>query len=753
MHWYTHWDTHWYTHSHRYGLKPETIQVTVREQAVVAKPRKRAAAAPQPPPKSARLQAAQALLQETADSLVELQAEPQARTAAADAEGFPDGHRTAVRAQNPRQAGPSGVAPPPASAGETAWLAAHRRQPLPADTDEARRVLAAAEVGARFAVYDVPDGTTELSDDAWRASVLERTAADRWTYYDVDGTSVLEQQAHDDEDHGLLVEVGMYVRAPTADEVAAATPVVAAAPVAATSQQAADPPRRARDALPDGWVVTEHLRSGGVPYKRFRGPNGERAQSYKEAWRMFHAATEGASAEAQDAIDLGDATFVRATHQPSPDPRLVDWTVSLPWHDELRVGATLVVPVTEGLCACELVVALGDVRKTDPVQLSVSAPPPPSSKAAVQPSVTAKGVRLLPAPEEEQVVPDGMWAVDRAVDARTKPNGKMEILLRWKGAADDGQPWPDSWEPEGSVTPDVRREARIILQDKAAAEEEVEPEIERKRRANVQRQQELLHRLGLDKKRLHKDFKLKRTNDGRHYAKPSGRAPKGKRWDAVGGEWVEDAGQRTAPSAETEGEQVERTYTETHGAHAHNIVATQLDVVAESWEQAQVGFDTRTAAANNATELLVVRAAQEDNDEVVAQVVAADDADAHDAKQPRHRAAPTRYQAGQGAGLARHSSSQQSQPSSQSEATDEGVIDDSAALDVAGLVVGDVILAKGLSPTGERAWFQAKILKLRTVYPPIVIKYIATAEGITQPLLLPTPRTAYVHRGEALLAP
>ena len=220
MHWYTHWDTHWYTHSHRYGLKPETIQVTVREQAVVAKPRKRAAAAPQPPPKSARLQAAQAR-QETADSLVELQAEPQARTAAADAEGFPDGHRTAVRAQNPRQAGPSGVAPPPASAGETAWLAAHRRQPLPADTDEARRVLAAAEVGARFAVYDVPDGTTELSDDAWRASVLERTAADRWTYYDVDGTSVLEQQAHDDEDHGLLVEVGMYVRAPTADEVAA----------------------------------------------------------------------------------------------------------------------------------------------------------------------------------------------------------------------------------------------------------------------------------------------------------------------------------------------------------------------------------------------------------------------------------------------------------------------------------------------------------------------------------------------------
>ena len=90
MHWYTHWDTHWYTHSHRYGLKPETIQVTVREQAVVAKPRKRAAAAPQPPPKSARLQAAQAR-QETADSLVELQAEPQARTAAADAEGFPDG--------------------------------------------------------------------------------------------------------------------------------------------------------------------------------------------------------------------------------------------------------------------------------------------------------------------------------------------------------------------------------------------------------------------------------------------------------------------------------------------------------------------------------------------------------------------------------------------------------------------------------------------------------------------------------------
>ena len=72
---------------------------------------------------------------------------------------------------------------------------------------------------------------------------------------------------------------------------------------------------------------------------------------------------------------------------------------------------------------------------------------------------------------------------------------------------------------------------------------------------------------------------------------------------------------------------------------------------------------------------------------------------------------------------------------------------------MAGLAVGDLILAKGLSPTGERAWFQAKILKLRTVYPPIIIKYIATAEGVTQSLLLPTPRTAYVHRGEALLAP
>ena len=69
-----------------------------------------------------------------------------------------------------------------------------------------------------------------------------------------------------------------------------------------------------------------------------------------------------------------------------------------------------------------------------------------------------------------------------------------------------------------------------------------------------------------------------------------------------------------------------------------------------------------------------------------------------------------------------------------------------------GLAVGDLILAKGLSPTGGRAWFQAKVIKLRTLYPPIVIQYTATAEGVTHPLLLPTPRTAYVHRGDARLA-
>ena len=114
-------------------------------------------------------------------------------------------------------------------------------------------------------------------------------------------------------------------------------------------------------------------------------------------------------------------------------------------------------------------------------------------------------------------------------------------------------------------------------------------------------------------------------------------------------------------------------------------------------------------------------------------------------KQARNRTATTFFEAGQGGGLASSQNSAATQPS---EGAADGGIDNETALDVTGFEVGDLVLAKGFSPTGERKWFQAKITKLRSVYPPIVIKYFATEDGYTQPLLLPTPRIAHVHRGD-----
>ena len=49
-----------------------------------------------------------------------------------------------------------------------------------------------------------------------------------------------------------------------------------------------------------------------------------------------------------------------------------------------------------------------------------------------------------------------------------------------------------------------------------------------------------------------------------------------------------------------------------------NIAVTQTEVVADSWAAAVTGFDTFSEAAKNATELLTVREAQEQNDELEA---------------------------------------------------------------------------------------------------------------------------------------
>ena len=62
------------------------------------------------------------------------------------------------------------------------------------------------------------------------------------------------------------------------------------------------------------------------------------------------------------------------------------------------------------------------------------------------------------------------------------------------------------------------------------------------------------------------------------------------------------------------------------------------------------------------------------------------------------------------------------------------------------LVVGDEIEALGSAPGGDgRVWFRAKVVALRSHYPPLHVKYTATLEGVTHRLALPEPVTAYVN--------
>ena len=63
-----------------------------------------------------------------------------------------------------------------------------------------------------------------------------------------------------------------------------------------------------------------------------------------------------------------------------------------------------------------------------------------------------------------------------------------------------------------------------------------------------------------------------------------------------------------------------------------------------------------------------------------------------------------------------------------------------------GLVVGDEIEALGAAPGGNgRVWFRAKVVALRSHYPPLHVKYTATLGGVTIRLALPEPVTAYVN--------
>ena len=69
----------------------------------------------------------------------------------------------------------------------------------------------------------------------------------------------------------------------------------------------------------------------------------------------------------------------------------------------------------------------------------------------------------------------------------------------------------------------------------------------------------------------------------------------------------------------------------------------------------------------------------------------------------------------------------------------------STMLDGQELAVGDEIEALGSAPGGGRVWFRAKVVALRSRYPPIHVKFTATLEGVTHRLALPEPVTAYVN--------
>ena len=116
--------------------------------------------------------------------------------------------------------------------------------------------------------------------------------------------------------------------------------------------------------------------------------------------------------------------------------------------------------------------------------------------------------------------------------------------------------------------------ARVADEAKAAAQQ-VEPEIEKRRRENMQAQQAYMESHGLDQKTLRKQA-MKRDADGK-YAKPPGRVPKGMRWDGDDGEWVPD------PDAETEGES-SMGADNSIAPGEQTVEATQV-LVPETWEE------------------------------------------------------------------------------------------------------------------------------------------------------------------------
>lgn len=60
---------------------------------------------------------------------------------------------------------------------------------------------------------------------------------------------------------------------------------------------------------------------------------------------------------------------------------------------------------------------------------------------------------------------------------------------------------------------------------------------------------------------------------------------------------------------------------------------------------------------------------------------------------------------------------------------------------------GEEVWAMGLH-AGSRKRFRAEVVSLRTQFPRIVVKYIATEDGVTAAIALPEMATAYLHAAD-----
>ena len=55
------------------------------------------------------------------------------------------------------------------------------------------------------------------------------------------------------------------------------------------------------------------------------------------------------------------------------------------------------------------------------------------------------------------------------------------------------------------------------------------------------------------------------------------------------------------------------------------------------------------------------------------------------------------------------------------------------------------VFAAGWAPSGRKTWFLAKVVQLRSTWPPVVVEHMATLDGNCHPLALPASRKAGLH--------